>query len=72
MKLLIDAVVKLARDNYDLHYGWQVIVECMTRSEIEAELALWDISSVKDAIVHFTNYANLHNDQYKDACAEIW
>ena len=72
MKQIIDAVVQLARNNYDLHYGWQVIVECMTRSEIEAELVEWEIKTVKEAVAHFTELADLHNDQYKDAIAEIW
>jgi hypothetical protein len=75
---IIKAVKDLAEKNYNLSYGWQVIVECMEDEEIwehleymQACLPSFEIT-LESAIEEFTDFAALHTEQYSEIRSTVW
>lgn len=68
---IAEAVQKHAVENYEKN-GWDYIVECWTRNDIETELAIANITDVLEAIKMFEQLARIWDDRRKDAEAEIF
>lgn len=69
---LTQAVRQLAREQYNVSYGWSVIEECWTDKEISEEIAKHDFRTLEQVIAHFTDIADLHTERYEEARAEIF
>lgn len=68
---IAEAVQKHAVQNYEVS-GWDYIVECWTRDEIEREIVDAKITTVDAAIKMFAEGARIFHDRRTDAEAEIF
>jgi len=69
---LAKAVYAFAESNYNKHYGYQTIVECMTIKEIAEELKDYNITTEEEALKFYTRFADLHNERYEEVMAEVF
>ena len=79
MKEIIAAVKQHALDNYNTSYGWSVVFETFTDSELERHL-----KQVKEydqdespitlewAIQEMTEFANVHTERFQEIQSTIW
>lgn len=72
MQNLIEAVKAHATENYASSYGWQVVVECYTDSEIREELEDENADTVEKAIAIFTEIADLQTERNQEVSSFIW
>lgn len=72
MMILVRAVKDLAKEKYNLGYGWQVIIECMTDEEVAEDLKEEEITTKEAAIKHFTWVAELHNEREQEIMSTVW
>jgi hypothetical protein len=72
MQNIIEAVKAHAKENYASSYGWQVVVECYTDSEIREELEDENADTVEKAIAIFTEIADLQTERHQEVTSFIW
>jgi len=66
---IAEAVQKHAVVNYEVS-GWDYIVECWTREEIEGRLKEHKITTLEDALDLYGKIARIFHDRRTDAQAE--
>jgi len=83
---IIKAVRELAKKNYNLGYGWQVIIECMTDSEIMDHLESMKFTedsegtaqhpsaeiTVKWALAEMTEFAKANTEHHDEIASTAW
>jgi hypothetical protein len=67
---IIAAVKDFAKLQYATSYGWQCILECTDTSEYLEEIAEYGLTSIKQAIKHYQEFATLKDSQYSDIVTE--
>ena len=79
MKEIIAAVKQHALDNYNNSYGWSVVVETFTDSELEQHLKQMkeydqDESPItlEWAIQEMEGFAQLHTERFEEIESTIW
>lgn len=68
---IAEAVQKHAVVNYE-NSGWDYIVECWTRDEIEGRLKEHKITTLEDALDLYSKIAKIFDGRRKEAEAEIF
>ena len=63
---LAEQVMNHARKNYSRD-GWDFVVECLTVSEITAELAAEGITTERKAIAHYAELYGILDEQRQEA-----
>ena len=67
---IIDTIRKLAGENYDKGYGWQVIFECMSDEEILMECG--DTHDLKTALRNIGDFVEIQSEHYDEIEATAW
>ena len=67
---IINAVRRLASKNYDLAYGWQVIIECMSDEEIL--VAAGDTHHMATALRNIEHFVAIQSERHDEVRAEIF
>jgi len=83
--IIVKAVRELAEKNYALGYGWQVIIECMTDSEIMNHLESMKFIedserttqhpseiTVKWALAEMTEFAKANTEHHDEIASTAW